>query len=69
MQFLVALFMLPCSTSRQHRQGIQFLNKFSLVDYLLSLHTRNVCVNEVGYTEGRGEGEKRNITEGQITSN
>lgn len=44
--------MLPCSTSTQHRQGVQFLNKLSFVDHLLSLHTRNLYVSIVGYIEG-----------------
>lgn len=47
----VALLMLPCSTSTQHRQGVQFLNKLSLVDHLLSLHTRNLCVSVIGYID------------------
>ena len=44
--------MLPCSTSTQHRQEVQLLNQLSLVDHLLSFHTRYLYVSVVGYIEG-----------------
>lgn len=58
----------PVLKSSQCRQGIQFLNKFLLVDYLLSLHTRNLCECRRLYWE-LGKRRREDITGAQTTSN